>query len=183
MKNKHLLCAAQIGLLVLLANIGALAQNRAPERLKFSGLINAYSPQGTTGPYEVRGTWNLQLQGNSGKADFSATLNMVLSDGWVLTLGGGNFDPNGRNAHTHHITLRNATVTPITGGFKVNGTATITANGTNNTMVSPSPLEVDIVGGTNVKFSNITLTFGLPASNHFGTEPLPGVVQRPSEQK
>jgi hypothetical protein len=44
-------------------------------------------------------------------------------------------------------------------------------------------LEVDIVGGTNVKFSNITLTFGLPASNHFGTEPLPGVVQRPSEQK
>jgi hypothetical protein len=45
MKNKHLWCAAQIGLLVLVANIGALAQNRAPERLSFSGLINAYSPQ------------------------------------------------------------------------------------------------------------------------------------------
>src|ERR1022692_1765045 len=112
----------------------------------------------------------------------SAELNMVLSDGWVLTLGGGNFDPSGRNAHTHHITVHNATVTPITGGFKVNGTATITANGTNNSMISPSPLEIDITGGTNVKFSNVTLTFGAPASNHFGTEPLPGVIQRPRKQ-
>ena len=180
MKSKHLRCAAQIGVLVLMASIGALAQNRAPERLKFNGIINAYSPQSTTtGPYEVRGTWNLQLKGSSGKANFEAALNMVLSDGWVLTLGGGNFDPSGRGAHTHHITLRNAAVTPITGGFKINGTATITANGTNNPMVSPSPLEVDIVGGTNVEFSNVTLTFGAPASNHFGTEPLPGVIQRP----
>jgi hypothetical protein len=182
MKNKHLWFVALIGLLVLVASVGAVAQNRAPERLNFSGLINAYSPQtSTTGPYEVRGTWNLLLRGNSGKADFSATLNMVLSDGWVLTLGDKNFDPSVRGAHTHHVTLRNATVTPITGGFKVNGTATITANGTNNPMISPSPVEVDIVGGTNVKFSNVTLTFGAPASNHFGTEPLPGVVQRPGE--
>ena len=183
MKNKHLRYVAQIGLLILVASIGALAQNRAPERLSFSGLINAYSPQTTTGPYEVRGTWNLQLKGNSGKADFSASLNMVLSDGWVLTLGGGNFDPNGRGAHTHHVTLLNADVTPITNGFRVNGTATITANGTNSTSISPSPLEVDITGGTNVKFSNVTLTFGTPASNHFGTEPLPGVIQRPREQR
>ncbi len=180
MKSKQLRCAVLIGLLVLVASLGAMAQNRASERLSYDGLINAYSPQtSTTGPYEVRGTWHLQLLGNSGKADFVATLNMVLSDGWVLTLGAGNFDPGGRNAHTHHITLRNAAVTPISNGFKVTGTATITANGTNNPMVSPSPLEVDIVGGTNVKFSNVTMIFGVPASNHFGTEPLPGVVQRP----
>jgi hypothetical protein len=64
------------------------------------------SPQtSTTGPYEVRGTWNLQLKGSSGKANFEAALNMVLSDGWVLTLGDGNFDPNGRGAHTQHITI------------------------------------------------------------------------------
>jgi hypothetical protein len=182
MKNKYLRCAAQIGLLLLLANLAVFAQNRASERTKFSGLINAYSPQGTTGPYEVRGTWDLQLQGSSGKAEFSAALNMVLSDGWVLTLGDGNFDPGVRNAHTHHITVHNATVTPITGGFKVNGTARITANGTNNPLVSPSPLEIDVTGGTNVKFSNVTLTFGAPASNHFGAEPLPGVVDRPSDQ-
>src|SRR5271169_4413421 len=161
MKSKHLRCAVLIGLLVLVASVGAMAQNRAAERLSYDGLINAYSPQtSTTGPYEVRGTWHLQLLGNSGKADFSASLNMVLSDGWVLTLGGGNFDPNGRGAHTHHITLLNADVTPITNGFRVNGTATITANGTNSTSISPSPLEVDITGGTNVKFSNVTLTFG-----------------------
>jgi hypothetical protein len=52
MKSQHLRCAAQIGVLVLMASIGALAQNRAPERLKFKGIINAYSPkpppQGTT---------------------------------------------------------------------------------------------------------------------------------------
>ena len=179
MKSKHLRCAAQLGVLVLMASIGALAQNRAPERLKFNGIINAYSPQTTTtGPYEVRGTWNLQLKGSSGKANFEAALNMVLSDGWVLTLGDGNFDPNGRGAHTHHITMLNADVTPITGGFRVNGTATVTLNGS-PAPISPTPLEVDITGGTTVKFSNVALTFGTPGSMHFGTEPLPGVVRRP----
>lgn len=176
MKSKHLRYAAGVGLLVLVASIGVLAQQGTQGRLKFSGVINAYSPQTTTGPYEVRGPWNLQLKGNS-KADFFTSLNMVLSDGWVLTLGNGNFDPNGRGAHTHHISMRDAVVTPITNGFKVNGTATITANGTNSTTISPSPLEVDIGGGTNVKYSNVTLTFGTPASTHFGTEPLPGVVR------
>jgi hypothetical protein len=178
MKSKHMLCAAQIGLLVLMVSVGALAQNRASQRLKFSGIINAYSPQTTTtGPYEVRGPWNLQLNANSTKANFFAALNMVLSDGWVLTLGDGNFDPNGRGAHTHHITMVNADVTPITGGFKVNGTAIVTLNG-NPAPISPTPLEVDITGGTIVKFSNVALTFGSPGSMHFGTEPLPGVVRR-----
>ncbi|MGA8492592.1 MAG: hypothetical protein WB711_19365 [Terriglobales bacterium] len=178
MKRKHLRCAAQIGLLVLMASIGTLAQNRASQTLKFSGLINAYSPQTTTGPYEVRGPWNLQLKGNSGKADFFAALNMVLSDGWVLTLGDGNFDPNGRGAHTHHITMLNADVTAITGGFKINGTAIVTLNGS-PAPISPTPLEVDITGGTTVKFSNVALIFGSPGSMHFGTEPLPGVIRRP----
>jgi hypothetical protein len=179
MKRKHLLSAAQIGLLVLMVSVSALAQNRATERLNFNGVINAYSPQTTTtGPYEVRGPWNLHLKGNSGKADFTAALNMVLSDGWVLTLGDGNFDPNGRGAHTHHITMLDATVTPITGGFKVNGTAKVTLNGS-PAPISPTPLEVDVTGGTTVKFSNVALTFGTPGSMHFGTEPLPGVVRRP----
>jgi hypothetical protein len=179
MKSKHLLSAAQIGLLVLMVSVSALAQNRATERLNFNGVINAYSPQTTTtGPYEVRGPWNLQLTANSTKANFFAALNMVLSDGWVLTLGDGNFDPNGRGAHTHHITMLDATVTPITGGFKVNGTAKVTLNGS-PAPISPTPLEVDVTGGTTVKFSNVALTFGMPGSMHFGTEPLPGVVRRP----
>ena len=102
MKSKFLLRLAKTGLLVLAVGISMFAQN--PTHAKFSGVINAYSPQTTTGPYEVRGPWSLEL--NGGKANFSAALNMILSDGWAITLNGGNFDPNGRGAHTHHIVLR-----------------------------------------------------------------------------
>ena len=148
-----------------------------PTSARFRGVINTYSPQtSTTGPYEVRGPWSLKLRGASGKADFSAALNMELSDGWAITRNSGNFDPNARGAHTHHVTLIGADVSPIANGFKVIGTATITLNGS-PAPVSPSPLEIDITGGSSVKFSNITLIFGLPASGHFGTEPLSGVVR------
>jgi len=79
-------------LVVLAVSIGVLAQDATHKR--FSGVINAYSPQtSTTGPYEVRGPWSLKVKGDSGKADFSAALNMELSDGWVLTKNMGNFDP------------------------------------------------------------------------------------------
>lgn len=163
-----------------------LAQSTSPvprpqnlSSARFSGVMNAYSPQTATGPYEIRGPWSLKLKGNT-KADFSAALNMELSDGWVLTLNGGNFDPNARGAHTHHITLIDADVTPLANGFQVSGTATIIVNG-NPAPVSPTPLVIAITGGSTVKFSNITLTFGPPASGHFGTEPLSGVVQRVSK--
>jgi hypothetical protein len=101
---------------------------------------------------------------------------MELSDGWVLRYNSGNFDPNARGAHTHHVTLVDATVTPIANGFRLTGSATITLNGS-PAPVSLSPLQVDVTGGSNVKFSNMTLTFGSPGSKHFGNEPLPGVVQ------
>ena len=171
-----------ITVLVLVASTSALAQNPT----QFSGVINAYSPQtttttGTTGPYEVRGPWSLQLVPassslGSGKATFTAALNMELSDGWVLTENNGNFDPNARGAHTHHIVLADAAVTWITNGFQISGMAAITLNG-GPAPVSPSPLVITVTGGNNVKFSNINLTFGSPGSKHFGGEPLPGVVQ------
>jgi hypothetical protein len=162
-----------IAVLVLASSISVLAQNPT----LFSGLINAYSPQTTTtGPYEVRGPWSLRLNRSSGIATFTAALNMELSDGWVLTYNGGNFDPNARGAHTHHITLADATVTWMTNGFQVSGMATITLNG-GPAPVSPSPLVITVTGGNNVKFSNISLVFGSPGSKHFGTEALPGVVQ------
>lgn len=172
MKSKFLLSLAQTGLLVLAVGVSAFAQN--PTHAKLSGAINAYSPQTTTGPYEVRGPWSLEVTG--GKANFSAALNMVLSDGWAITLNGGNFDPNARGAHTHHVNLVDAVVAPITNGFKVTGTATITLNGS-PAPVSPAPLEIDITGGTTLKYSNITLIFGDPAAGHFGSEPLAGVVR------
>ena len=175
MKSKAFRWAAPIlALLVLAGSIGALAQASSPKSL--SGVMDAYTPQTTTGPYEIRGPWSLKLKGNSGTADFSAALDMELSDGWVLTKNSGNFDPNARGAHTHHVTLTGGTVTQITNGFQVSGTATITLNG-GPAPVSPTPLVIEITGGSDVQFSNITLTFGTPGSNHFGTEPLPGVVR------
>ena len=143
----------------------------------FSGVIDAHTPQTTTtGPYEVRGPWTLRLKADGSKANFSAALNMELSDGWVLTKNMGNFDPMARGAHTHHITLVGADVVRTTTGLLITGTATITLNG-NPAPVSPSPMVIEITGGSDVEFSNITLTFLLPGSNHFGTEPLTGVVR------
>ncbi len=91
--------ARTIAVLALAAGIGALAQNSEQNTLNgasvitFSGVIDAYSPQTTatstapaTGPYEIRGPWSLTVDTSSGRADFSAAVNMELSDGWVLTL-------------------------------------------------------------------------------------------------
>ena len=166
-----------IAVLLLVASVGALAQNSAATT--FGGELNAYSPQttgssGTTGPYEIRGPWSLTVKGST--ANFSADLNMEESDGWCISQNGSNFDPAARGAHTHHITLANAAVTQTTGGFEVTGSATIMANGT-IAAISPSVLTIDVTGGTDRKFSNITLTFQAPASGHFGTEPVPGVIR------
>ncbi len=181
MKNKAFDWTARVIPVLVLASVAALAQNSAPRRL--SGVINAYTPQttttsGTVGPYEVRGPWSLRINRDSGKAEFSAALNMELSDGWVITENASNFDPAARGAHTHHITMCGVDVTKTsTGGLLISGPATITLNG-NAAPVSPSVLTIAITGGTDVEFSNITLTFDPPGSNHFGTEPLPGVVRR-----
>jgi hypothetical protein len=176
MRNKYWGTLLLTALLLLGASIGSAAQDRGCERL--SGTINAYSPQtGAIGPYEIRGHWSLNLHPYSGRADFHAALNMELLDGWVITQNGGNFDPAARGAHTHHITMREATVTWTATGFQLNGQATVTLNG-GPAPVSPTPLQIDVTGGADVKYSNITLTFGVPGSKHFGTEPLAGVVAR-----
>ena len=181
MKNKAFGWAVlTIAVLILAASVGALAQTSS--LTTFSGDINAYSPQATsstgavTGPYEIRGPWSMTLKGAS-TANFSTDLNMEESDGWCMTQNGSNFDPAARNAHTHHITLVNAAVTTITNGFQITGTATIMANGAISTTLSPSVLTVQVTGGTDRKYSNITLTFQAPASTHFGTEPVAGVVR------
>jgi hypothetical protein len=178
MKSKPAGWTVVIIAVVLSASVDALAQTSA--LTTFSGEINAYSPQssgssGTTGPYEIRGPWSLTSKGNS-KADFSTELNMEESDGWCITQNGSNFDPAARGAHTHHISLANATVTQITNGFQISGSATIMSNGA-IASISPSVLTVEITGGTDRKYSNVTLTFQTPASNHFGSEPIAGVVR------
>lgn len=72
---------------------------------------------------------------------------------------------------------------PTNGRFVLNGDADITGNG------SPAPfskggtilsaLQVCITGGTDVQFSNITLVLGAPATGHFGTQAIHGVVREP----
>jgi hypothetical protein len=143
-------------------------------------LISDYTPQSVSGPWEVRGQWSLKVKGESGTADFTAAVAMVRSDlGVTLSAPGGSLnDPKARNAHTHHITLVDGTVTPITNGFRVIGKARITGNG-----IYPPPfgqsstLQIDIIGGNSVAFSNIKLTFGGDAAAHFGSQPINGVVQ------
>ena len=70
-------------------------------------------------------------------------------------------------------------VTPLpNGGFEIMGTGTVTLNGGPTPFAQQSPLTITITGGTDVEFSNMTMTFGLPASNHFGSVPIAGVVRR-----
>ena len=76
---------------------------------------------------------------------------------------------------------------PTTGRFVVNGFAYITGNGSpapfskNQTVLSP--LQVCITGGTEVTFSNVTLVFGAPATGHFGTQAIHGVVRKVTDDR
>jgi hypothetical protein len=192
MKSKAFAFAVRIvAVPVLAVSIGALAQTWTCDKLpqSYKGQINAYTPaplgsKAPFGPYEIRGPWSLILKRGGTKADFSTELNMILSDGWVLTNGvtPPDFDPKTRNAHTHHITMTDADVTILaTGGFQVVGTATVTLNGGPTPFVQQAAMTtIVITGGTDVEFSNFSLTFPstAPASGHFGTLPLPGVVQK-----
>ena len=133
---------------------------------KLEGTINDFTADlGGGGPWIVHGPWTLEIQGESGKADFSAALSMVRSDNTT------------RSAHTHHVGLTNGDVTPIAGGYRITGAATMTSNGS-QAGFSGGQITVDVVGGTSVPFSNVRLTFSGAAAVHFGTEPLDGVVSR-----
>ena len=176
--------------LALVAGSGALAQYWGSDRLPESlvGQINGYTAKTTkapTGPYEMRGPWSLKLKRDGTLADFSTELNMELSDAWILTNGATplDFDPSTRNAHTHHITMSDGAVTMLSGGgFQVVGPATVTLNGGPTPFAQVSTLTIVVTGGTDVKFSNISLTFPAtaPAASHFGTVAIPGVVRKVS---
>jgi hypothetical protein len=193
--------ARSIAVLALAMSLGGLTQATAagpaaPQH--FSGLINDYSPAHVNGapvkggPYEMRGRWTLELRGRSGMAAFSAALNMETTDAGGVSQD----DPTTRGAHTHHITMTGAVSQdtsscpasdpanpPIAWRFLVSGSAHITGNGN----VAPfqkslglSNLTVCIGGGNDgtLEFSNLAMVLGTPASNHFGPQPIHGVVTR-----
>ena len=179
MKNKSFWLVASIGVLLLAVSTRALAQ--APKHMIFRGLISDYTPQTiggqSVGPWEMRGVWSLNVKGREGKADFSAAMAMVHSD---LGVTGGDLNSSGaRGAHTHHITLVDATVTPLANGFRVSGSAIVTGNGAFPAPFGPnSTLQIDITGGNTIAYSNIQLTFAGDAVKHFGSQPINGVVRR-----
>jgi hypothetical protein len=180
---------------LLLASVtGSVAQNFAPFRfdrfVHFAGIINDYSPSTVSGgPYEIRGNWTLDWRGTS--ANFSAAVTMETSDSGItvdLT------NPDSRGAHTHHITMKNAKVTTTTDptvcpaynpatkstNLVINGTVSITGNGSAAPfeMKGPSTMQVCINGGDKVPFSNISLVLMGPATGHFGTKAIHGVVRK-----
>jgi hypothetical protein len=191
--------AGTVAGIVLAAGIGAGAEARLPHRL--SGSISDYTPLNPTatptGPWEMRGHWSLELEGRSGKADFSAFMTMELSDYWIVDSNSNAGDPTIRSAHTHHLLMTNATLSTDPSDlsscptfnpansvlFVVSGTANfISGNGNSAPFEKkgPSKLQVCISGGTDgqseVQYSNMTLTIAGPAAGHFGGQPIHGVV-------
>jgi hypothetical protein len=169
-----------VGVLVLAAGTGG--QAHSPRHHTFSGFI-ADSTVLSAGSWVIHGVWSADTKdgkdGSPDTADFSAALTMERSDYWLLTTSGADADnPATRNAHTHHIALAGATVTPIAGGIRITGPATITANGGVAPFGTSSTLQIDITGSTIVTFSNVKLTFGGDAVTHFGSQALAGVVRR-----
>jgi len=199
MKSKDLASAVRsLSLLLLCSATCALAQDRKP--VHFSGLINDYSPLSATvkgSPWEMHGQWSMDLHLESGTADFSADMTM---SGYGKTATGA-VDPTQPlvNPHTHHIRLTNRRITwnmtgcpgylpPATlAGFQINGTVSLlTGNGSIAPFETDPPsstLQVCVTGGDDIRYSlpnsNVTLVFGGPATTHFGSQAIHGVVRKP----
>jgi hypothetical protein len=157
----------------------------------FTGMVNDYSPSSVSGgPYEIRGAWSVDIS-RTGTANFSADLNMETSDyGITSATAVDPTNPATRNPHTHHISMTNVAVTYDTSGcpasspattgpgIVINGPATTTGNGGPATFEAkgPSTLQVCITGGTEVNFSNVSLVYTGPATTHFGSQAIHGVV-------
>jgi hypothetical protein len=193
---------------LLLPGGPAYAQVRHQPEVQFSGLLNDYTPSTVTnGPYEMRGTWQIALNTASNTADFLAEFNMETSDYGVTTGVVSPADPTTRGAHTHHIALKGAKVTwnmvgcpafppesPKTDqGFQFTGTVDLlAANGSPapfETSPPSSMLQICVTGGDfvvgSVPYSNMTMQFvnlasgaPSPATKHFGTQAIHGVVTK-----
>ena len=193
MKSKIPGSAVRAFSLLFLASAGcALAQDYKP--VHATGLINDFSPSNVKGgPWEMHGEWTMDVAVEKGVADFAA--DMTMSDYGTTADGYVDATQAGQNAHTHHIRLTNMaiiwnmtdcpTYSPATkDGFQIKGTVNlITGNGGPapfETTPPTSTLQVCVTGGTDVLFSNLSMVFGGPATKHFGTQAIHGVVHKVS---
>ena len=161
MRSRIIRRAASLAAVIVVLSGQGFAQ--APTQNKFEGTINDYVQAGGT-TWQVSGQWSLQVKGDSEKGDFTASLSMVNAA-----------DP-GTPAHTHFITLTDGDIVGASNGFTLSGGADITGNN-GNLAWSDSPVDIAIWGGNTIAYSNVSLTLGAPASGHFGTTPLVGVVK------
>ncbi|HET9196043.1 MAG TPA: hypothetical protein VFO21_24360 [Vicinamibacterales bacterium] len=156
----------------------AMAQDAVQPPLRVSGTFNDYvwvEGGAGAGAWHVSGEWAAQVRGNSGKGDFTGSLLGVRSDLWVLQTFADPANPALRSPHTHHVGLADADVTILPNGVRLEGVATITANGA-LAPYSGSTVRVDITGGNTIRYSNIKMTFTGAGVDHFGPQPYEGLV-------
>jgi hypothetical protein len=155
-----------------------LAQEPVPPALRVSGTFADYvwvEAAVGNGAWHVTGEWTAQVKGNSGKGDFTASLLGVRSDLWVQQNFIDPANPALRSPHTHHVGLADAEVTILPNGVRLEGVATITANGS-VTPYSGSTVRIEITGGNTLRYSNIKMTFTGAGAEHFGPQSYEGVV-------
>jgi hypothetical protein len=181
-----------LSLLLLLSAASAIAQKHGP--VHFTGVFNDYSPTNPSvkgSPWEMHGQWSLDVE-EGGTADFLADMTM---SGYGTSAGLPDATQGGVNPHTHHIRLSNKpvtwnmtgcpTVSPATkDGFQVNGTVSLVTGNGSNAPFEPAPptstLQVCVTGGIEVPYSNVSFVFTGPATTHFGSQPIHGVVRKVS---
>ena len=202
MRNRHLhLQQAACGIAALLAPLAvgfteplgtSLLQSQADTLpVHFSGLLNDHTPSAAVvkgGPYEMRGKWSLLVDERRGTGKFTAAMDMQTSDYGIVQNTVDKDNPATRGAHTHHISMTDGVLTldwpsrcpqfapAVKEGFAITGTVFVTGNGAPAPFGNPSPATICVLGGDAVKYANITFTIGTPASNHFGVQPIHGVV-------
>lgn len=185
------------GVAILLAatGVGGLSlagEHQSPLPLHYVGFINDFTASTVkNGPYEMRGKWTLDLEPR-GMSRFTAEMDMETSDYGVTTGVVDPTTPTSRGAHTHHMLMTDGKfgtdisacpafipATPAaTGGFTITGSVFITVNGGPTPFANPSTMTLCVLGGELVQLSNITVVMQAPASGHFGSFPIHGVILR-----
>lgn len=181
---------------IALTFVVGLLQAQDLRRVQFAGTISDYTPSTVAGgPYEIRGDWTLEIGAATGTANFSAALNMETSDYGISSAA--QVDPTNpatRSPHTHHITATNIVVSydtsvcpansPATtgGGAVFTGSVNIAGNGAPAPFESKgaSTVQICIIGGPEIEWSNFTMVFSGPATTHFGPQAIHGVVRKVS---
>ena len=177
MIRKTILALSVVAAMAMGAHV-VTAQDGVQPPLRVSGTFNDYvwvEVGAGAGAWHVTGEWAAQVKGDSGKGDFTASLLGVRSDLWVLQNLVDPTNPALRAPHTHHVGLADAVVTTIANGIRLEGPATITANGS-TASYSGSTVRVDITGGNAIRYSNVKMTFFGDGIGHFGPQPYEGVV-------